>query len=331
MAVLVVGGGGFVGLNIVEHLLSQGETVTLFDVEAAPQAAVTALEGLPGTLRVVVGDVCKAGAIAAAITPDVSAMVYGAAVTAGFERDRDAPETTLAVNLEGFLSALRAARDAGLGRVINLSSAGAYGTAAFQGTGPLCEEYPAADPQSIYSITKFASERIGQRMAEVWALDVVSVRLSGVFGRWERQTSVRDTPSPQFQILAALRNGTPALVERMDMRDWIYATDVARAVQSLLSAPSLAHRLYNISTGRSWSVLSWGQAMAAHFPGSECRLSEPSEHANIALHTAQDRRPLSVVRLTDDLGFRCAFDQNRSANDYFLWAQSEGAAKKKLA
>ena len=215
--------------------------------------------------------------------------------------------------------------------MINLSSAGAYGAAAFQGTGPLCEEYPAADPQSIYSITKFASERIGQRMVEVWGLDVVSVRLSGVFGRWERQTSVRDTPSPQLQILAALRNGTPALVERMDMRDWIYATDVARAVQSLLSAPSLAHRLYNISTGHSWSVLSWGQAMAAHFPGGECRLSEPSEHANIALHTAQDRRPLSVGRLTDDLGFRCAFDLNRSANDYFLWAQSEGEAKKKLA
>ena len=59
------------------------------------------------------GDVREAGAIAAAITPDVDTMIYGAAVTAGLERDRDAPETTIAVNLDGFLGALRAARDLG--------------------------------------------------------------------------------------------------------------------------------------------------------------------------------------------------------------------------
>lgn len=330
MAVLVVGGGGFVGLNIVEHVLSQSETVTLFDVEPPPKAAVAALGGLPGTLRIVLGDVREAGAIAAAITPDVDTMIYGAAVTAGLERDQNAPETTIAVNLDGFLGALRAARDLRLRRVINLSSAGAYGAAAFHGTGPLCEDDPASDPQSIYSITKFASERVGQRMAEVWALDVVSVRLSGAFGRWERQTSVRDTPSPQFQILAALRNGTPAIVERMDNRDWIYATDVARAVQALLSAPSLAHRLYNVSTGRSWSVLSWGQAMSARFPGGVCRLSTPDEPANVALHTADDRRPLSIDRLTNDIGFRCNFDLNLSVDDYFAWARTEGAGEKKL-
>ena len=57
------------------------------------------------------------------------------------------------------------------------------------------------------------------------------------------------------------------------------------------------------------------------------RLDEP---ANIALHTADDRRPLSIDRLTNDIGFRCNFDLNLSVDDYFAWARTEGAAEKKL-
>lgn len=325
MGTLVVGGGGFVGLNIVEHLLAQGRPVTLFDIAPPPVSALEVLGALPGVLRVVKGDVCEAGAVANAMTTDVDTMVYGAAVTAGLERDRDAPELTMGVNLDGFLSALRAARDAGVRRVVNLSSAGAYGAAAFTGHGPLHEEDPAPDPQSIYSITKFASERVGARMAEVWGIDVISVRLSGVFGRWERRTSVRDTPSPQFQIAEALSTGQPALIERLDSRDWIYAPDVARAVDSMLGATDLSHRLYNISTGQTWSVLAWGQAMAACFEGGVCRLAEPGETANIALHAPSDRRPLSVKRLlADDLLATCC-DINQSVENYNAWLQGDGA------
>jgi len=320
MTVLVFGGGGFVGLNIVEQLLRQGKPVILFDLEPAPENALAVLKDLPGKLTTVTGDVRDADTVASAITPDVDAVVYGAAVTAGRERDRDAPEVTLEVNLNGFLAVLRAARDAGVRRVINLSSAGAYGTAAFRGEGPLCEDDPAPDPQNIYAITKFASERVGERMAEVWGLDVINVRLSGVFGRWERQTSVRDTPSPQFQIMQALLGGKSAIVERMDNRDWIYAPDVARAICALLSATTLRHRLYNISTGCTWSVLSWGQALAAQFPGGVCRIAEAEEPGNIALHAAEDRRPLAIDRLTADLGFQCEFDVRKSVEDYHAWA-----------
>ncbi len=322
MAVLVIGGGGFVGLNIVEHLLAHGESVTLFDLNAPPEAALSVFKSLPGELRTVTGDVCQTGAIAAAITPEIDKLVYGAAVTAGDARDRDAPEATLAVNLDGFMGALRASREAELDRVINLSSAGALGAAVFEGEGPLFEDDPAPDPRNIYAITKFASERVGLRMAEIWGLDVINVRLSGVFGRWERLTGVRDTPSPQFQILKALQSGQPAIVERLDERDWIYATDVARAVHALLFAPTLRHRLYHISTGERWSVLSWGEAMAAHFHGGKCRLAAAGEHANISLHAPTDRRPLSIERLTGEVGFHCEFGLTQSVDDYFAWSRS---------
>ncbi|MEM8664251.1 MAG: NAD(P)-dependent oxidoreductase, partial [Pseudomonadota bacterium] len=242
MTTVVFGGSGFVGLNIVEAALSRGDGVTVFDRTAMPAPAAEAFAKLPGRLEVVEGDVTDPQDVARAFAHGADTVVYGAAVTGGLARDREAPEATLGVNLTGFLHALRAARDAGAGRIVNLSSAGAFGDAAFR-HDVLTEETPA-DPVSLYSMTKFSSERMAARMADVWGIDALSVRLSGVFGRWERKTSVRDTPSPQHQLLAAARDNRPARIPRRDNRDWIYAPDVARAVLALLDAPQLNHRLY---------------------------------------------------------------------------------------
>lgn len=324
MRTVVMGGGGFVGLNIVEHLLANGQAVTLFDLAPPPDAALSMLTALSGDLRVCTGDVRDVDDIANAFDSDVEAVVYGAAVTAGDDRDIEAPEVTFGVNLDGFLNTLRVARGKGVRRILNLSSAGAYGAAAFQGEGPLYEDDTPADPRNIYAITKFASERVGDRMGDMWGLDVVSVRLSGVFGRWERRTSVRDTPSPQYQVLELLRQGKPAIVERLDARDWIYAPDVARAVDCLLRAPQLGHRLYNVSTGETWSVRDWGQVMAERFEGGECRLASQKEPANVFLHTATDRRPLSIDRLRKDTVFPMCCNIGQSVSNYYEWQQIVG-------
>ena len=322
MAIVVFGGAGFVGLNIVEALLAKGEDVTVFDASDMPSSAIKAFALLPGRLATIQGDVCNFANVAGVLSGDIDAVVYGAAVTAGLERDRESPEQTINVNLGGFLTILRASRDHGVRRVINLSSAGAYGEAAF-GNETLEESTPP-DPRSIYSITKYSSERVGDRMAEVWGLDVVSVRLSAVFGRWERHTSVRDTPSPQFQILQSALAGRPALMKRRDSRDWIYAPDVAKAVIHLLDAPSLQHRLYNVSTGTSWSVADWGTELARLRPGFECRLAENAEEATIDLHAPRDRKQLSIERLSADTGFRPSYGMAQSAEDYDSWARGPG-------
>ena len=319
MGTVIAGGAGFVGLNIAERLLAAGEDVTILDAGPVPGGALRFLGDLPGRLRCVVADVTDPAQVASAFGDDAEVVVCGAAVTAGAERDRESPERTLAVNLNGFLNLLRAAKDAGSRRVINLSSAGAYGAAAFR-NAVLDEAATVADPVSVYSVTKFASERIGDRMAEVWGLDVIGVRLSGVFGRWERQTSVRDTPSPQHQIMRAALEGRPALLARHDARDWIYAPDVARAVIALRTSEGLRHRLYNVSTGETWSVADWGAALAERMPGFECRLAGPGEAPTIDLFAATDRGRLSIDRLVADTGFAPCYGFERSLDDYRDWA-----------
>ncbi len=312
MRVVVFGGTGFVGLNVAEGLLAAGHEVIAFDRH--PEPAEVAFEG---AFRAAIGDVADATAVTAELD-GADAVVYGAAITSNAASEATLPSRVLQVNLMGLLTVLEAARAAGVKRVVNLSSASAYGAAAF-GPDPLDEAATMADPWTLYAITKFAGERVGARMRELWGLDVRSLRLSAVFGPWERATGVRDTLSPPFQIVQALVRGEPAILERADARDWLYAPDVATAVRALLEAEAPAHDLYNVGLGRTYELLPWAERVAARLGGGEVRLARPGEAPTILAHMPQSRQRLAADRLAD-LGVRCAFGLEESADHYADWA-----------
>jgi len=322
MRVVVFGGTGFVGLNVAEALLAAGDDVVLLDRGVPPAAAEAAFADLPGRLTARIGDVRDTSAIADAVI-GADAAVYGAAITSDAAREAADPRAVLEVNLMGWLAVVEAAHRHGLSRLVNLSSAGAYGAAAF-GEGALDETATAADPVTLYGLTKFASERLGARLAELWPVEVVSLRLSAVFGPWERATGVRDTLSPPFQVMRAALLGEPVRLERADRRDWVYAPDVARAVQAALHHPAPAHALYNVGPGDTWELAAWAEHLAAHhFPGLEAMIDPTA--ATVASHMARPRQPLAVDRLRDDLGVRTRFGLVESADDYAAWAKAHAA------
>jgi UDP-glucose 4-epimerase len=317
MRILIFGGNGFVGLNIAAALLARGHAVTLFDCAGLPPAVAKDFDGYTDRLTAIRGDVTSRQSVEEVIAAGYEAIILGAAITAGSERDATDPETILQVNLLAQVPILTAARRFGAGRIINLSSAVAYGTSALQNM-PLDEE-GACDPVSLYAITKFASEKVAARLAVLWECEIISVRLSAVFGPWERMNEVRDTPSPQAQILAAMQGGREAVLVRPGVRDWIYAVDIAEAVTLLIEAERPKHQLYNISTGVEWSALKWGQELAALHPGFICRLAEAGDAPTIDLHSPADRAPLSVSRLAQEFGWRARFGCADSAADLSMW------------
>ena len=317
MRILVFGGTGFVGLNIAAALLDRGHAVTVFDRAGLPPAAQRAFAPFADRLTNVQGDVTDQPLVEQTITGGFEAIVLGATITAGPEREAADPETILRVNLLAHVPILSAARRCGVGRIINLSSGSAYGAAGFRAA--LLDEEGACDPVSLYAITKFASEKVAARLSALWQCDLINVRLSAVFGPWERATGVRDTLSPQAQILAAMQSGRDATLERPGVRDWIYAPDVADAVTVLIEAAKPKHQLYNISTGIEWSALQWGEALAALHPALTCRLVTSGEAPTIDLHGPADRAPLSVARMADEFGWRARFGCAESAADLSRW------------
>ncbi len=322
MKILIFGGAGFVGLNLAEAMLGAGHDVVAFDRSAVPGATIAAFAGLPGRFELRLGDVTDSAAVAAVVQPDIDLVVMGAAITAGRERDAQMPAAILQVNLLAQVPILDAARVAGVRRVVNLSSAAAYG-AAGERVDELAEETPG-EPVGLYAITKWASERVGARLGDLWGIDIVSLRLSGVFGPWERATGVRDTLSPHCQILAAATAGEAAILPRAGLRDWIYAPDVADAVLAVAGASRLGHGVYNVSTGRRFTMLDWGRRLAASFPGFVCRLAEPGEAATIDFHGPSDRAPLAVDRLAGDLGWRAKTEGLDTADRLAAWWRAHG-------
>jgi UDP-glucose 4-epimerase len=322
LKVLIFGGAGFVGLNIAAALLARGHKVTLFDRSGLPHAALQDFARYGDALTAVQGDVTDTQGIERVIAGGYDAIVLGAAITAGPARDAADPLSILRVNLLAQVPILEAARRSGVTRVINLSSGSAYGAAANR--HPLLDEETPCDPVSLYSITKYASERVAARLSALWLLDIISVRLSGVFGRWERATGVRDTPSAQAQIVAALRQQGEAVLPRPGIKDWIYAPDVADAVTVLIEAAKPGHLLYNISTGQEWSALQWGQELAALHPGFVCRLAASGETPTVDLHSDTDRAPLSVSRMEQEFGWRARFGCADSAADLSDWWTRHG-------
>jgi UDP-glucose 4-epimerase len=320
--ILIFGGTGFVGINIASALLARGHAVTLFDRGAVPRAAGQAFASFGDRLLVVEGDVRESRVIETIIARGFDAIILGAAITAGSAREAADPQSILQVNLMAQVPILTAAHRHRVRRVINLSSGSAFGAAAFRHA--LLDEEMPCEPVSLYAVTKYASERVTARLAALWQADFISVRLSGVFGPWERATGVRDTLSPQSQIVAALRQRTEAVLSRPGVRDWIYAPDVADAVAVLVEAAKPKHGLYHISTGNEWTALEWGERLAALNPGFVCRLADVGENPNVDLHSEADRAPLSISRMQEEFGWRSRYGCADSVKDLNEWWNLHG-------
>jgi len=125
--------------------------VLLIDINQPPEAALKFLgaHSGPGALEIQVADVTDAGEAAQALR-GIDALVCAAAVTSADARERERPTETLETNILGFTNLLQAARGVGVKRIINLSSASAYGISGFEGDGSITEEGTWPKPNTLY-------------------------------------------------------------------------------------------------------------------------------------------------------------------------------------
>ncbi len=327
MKVLVTGGGGFVGLNVVEALLARGDAVVVLGDSDFPAYAQQVFRGLPGTLATITADVADAAMIEAAFAaqpPD--AVVHAAVITAGEQRELTAFDRVVDVNLKGTAHVLAAAATHGARKVVYVSSGSAYGTALFE-ADTVTEETPPR-PDTLYAITKHASERVCARYRALRALDVVCVRLGSVFGPWERDTGVRDTLSLPFQIFRRARAGEEIVLPRHEARrDWVYSRDVASGIVGLLDANTSRHELYNLSAGVRWRGFPERCCieLRRRFPGLRYRVAGEEEAPGVSFLGARDRALMTIDRLRADVGYRPAYDADNAHSDYVDWLDAHSA------
>jgi nucleoside-diphosphate-sugar epimerase len=319
MIIFVTGGSGFVGLNVLEQLLTRGDSVVSFSLTPPPERAARVFAGLPGTFRHVDGDVCEMDAVNDALAQSGARhVIHAAVITAGIERERRDPAAIISTNVRGTVSMLEAARRQNVDRFLYLSSASVYGANA-QTDEALSEEHTAPLPESLYAVTKYAAEGISRRYGALFPMRVVAARLSAVFGRWEYDTGLRDTLSPPYLLARMAAAADEAVLAHEGRRDWIYGPDAAAGIIALLDAGTLRHDVYNIGTGRAWSLWQWCEKLAARHPAFSYRLGTASD-ADRCLDPGR-RSPLSVERLLRDTLYNPRFGLDESCDDYLDWLQ----------
>jgi nucleoside-diphosphate-sugar epimerase len=322
-AILVTGGAGFVGLNLVEALLARGEHVVVFGHEAAlPDPAPAVFARLPGRLELVQGDVRDEAALREVFrTRRIGAVFPFAAVTAGPAREAADPALVLDVNLKGLIATLAAARDAGtVRRVILPSSAAVYGESAYA-HAVLEEATTPAVPISLYGVTKYAVERAGLRLAGLWGLDAVAARIGATFGPWERDTGLRDTLSVPFALgEAARRRESIVIPAAPPAYDWIQSRDLAAGLLALLDARDPPHRVVNLSSGLDWAphYAACLDVLARHFPGFRWRHAAAGEEATIRWNETRPRGVMANARAAA-FGWRPRLGPAEAMADYAAW------------
>ena len=325
MRILVTGANGFIGLNIVEHLLEQGHKVTACGLGPLPEAALAEFEGLPGALEPVELDVRDRPALRRVVTQArPEAVIVGAAITPAAGSDGDAMVDLAAVNVLGAVQTLEAAVEGGARRAVVLSSSSVYGAAGDAGL-PLDEATSTPAPTASYGTSKLAAERLALRFGACRGVPVRAVRVGTAFGRWERDTGLRQTMSPIYQVMRQALAGERVVLPREGRRDYVYGPDVARAIATVLFAQAPAHDVYNIGLGSEWSVAQWCTALAER-SALDWAMASEGEAPTVDYFAAADRPMLRTDRLCGDLGFVPAFPMQAALEDYTVWIDHHGLA-----
>jgi UDP-glucose 4-epimerase len=161
------------------------------------------------------------------------------------------PLTSSAVNIEGTLNVLLAARDAGVRRVVYSSSTSVYGSSAER---PTREDCPP-DPISPYGVAKLAAERYCISFSRVYdSLETVVLRYFNVFGPRQSPDSQYAAVVPLF--IRAIAAGEPVTIhgDGEQSRDFTYVANVVAATLAAAGAPGASGRVFNVAGGSPVSV-----------------------------------------------------------------------------
>lgn len=245
---LVTGAAGFIGSHIVDRLLELGQEVVALDNFATGSARNLehALASPDARLELIEGDIRDPLACRRACA-GVQIVLHQAAL-GSVPRSLEDPATTNAVNVDGFLNILIAARDENVSRFVYASSSAVYGD---DPRLPKCEGNEGR-PLSPYAVTKWTNELYAAAFQDKYGLPVVGLRYFNVFGPRQDPDGPYAAVIPRW--VKALLAGQPCRIygDGQTSRDFCY---VANAVQANL----LAAFCPDAATGTTYNVAYGGR------------------------------------------------------------------------
>jgi UDP-N-acetylglucosamine 4-epimerase len=257
MKIVVTGGAGFIGSNLVSFLLSEGHSVRVLDNFSTGKREN--LEGLSGDLEVIEGGIEKASDCEGVCSDGVDCISHQAACCS-VPRSIKNPELYSLVNLHGFVNMANAARRAGIKKFIYASSSAVYGNS----TAMPKVESQTGMPLSPYAASKAANELFAYSFSQIYDMTFVGLRYFNIFGPRQDPEGPYAAVIPLF-IKHLLKNRAPTIYgDGEQSRDFTFVRNVVQANYNAIQNNSLSgSKVYNIACGSSTSVNALFQQLSA--------------------------------------------------------------------
>lgn len=248
--VLVTGGAGFIGSNLVESLLNEGNYVVCLDnFSNGKRENLISFRPNP-QFRLIEGDIRNYSDCQKAV--DGMDYVFHQAALGSVPRSIKDPVSSTDVNIGGFVKMLFASKEAKVKRFIYAASSSTYG----DHPGLPKVEDKIGKPLSPYGITKYVDELFAANFAATYNIEVIGLRYFNVFGRRQDPLGAYAAVIPLF-VKKILQHESPVINGDGEYsRDFTYVDNVIQAnhLAALVQEPSAVNQVYNVAYGNRTSL-----------------------------------------------------------------------------
>ena len=243
--VLVTGGAGFIGSNIIDKLLVQNNQVVCLDNFSTGKRENIAHHLSNPSFQLIEGDIRDLETCNEA-TSGIDIVLHQAAL-GSVPRSINDPITSNEVNVSGFLNILVAARTSGVKRIVYAASSSTYGDNTEM---PKIEER-IGKPLSPYAVTKYVNELYATVFSHVYDMELIGLRYFNVFGPRQDPNGAYAAVIPLF-VKALMQKQSPKINgDGSFSRDFTYVANVVQANERAATTenPLAINTVYNVACG----------------------------------------------------------------------------------
>lgn len=278
--IIVTGGAGFIGSELVRQLGAAGHTVVA--VDNLTNGRRENLDGLPANVSLAVTDVRDTDALALLLR-DVDIVYHLACL--GVRHSIHSPGENHDVNATATLDLLAAARNVGVRRFVYVSSSEVYGTARW---APMTEDHPTF-PMTVYGAAKLAAECYTRAYHRTYGYETVVVRPFNAYGPRCHHEGDSGEVIPKFLLRCLADREMVIFGDGTQTRDFTFVSDTATAIMLAGFVAGAVGETLNIGSGRETTINELVGEIAATTGRPDAR----------AIH--DDPRPGDVLRLCADM------------------------------
>ena len=311
MRILVTGGAGFIGSNIVEKLLADNRVTGVRVLDNLATGAVRNIEEFMSNPKFdfIEGDIRDYAACLKSC--DKIDLITHQAALGSVPRSINDPLTTNDVNITGTLNIFTAAKEKNIRRVVYAASSSTYG----DHPGLPKVEDKIGNPLSPYAVTKYVNELYARVYASLYGLELIGLRYFNIFGPKQNPAGPYAAVIPLF-VKALLENKPPTINgDGSHGRDFTYVDNAVQAnILSLFTNNKEAvNQVYNIACGEQTSLKELFEALKKGAGSTMEPVYGPERKGDVKYSLAD------ISKATNLLGYKPAISVEQGLGKAWQW------------